>query len=394
MEYDHVQRLREKSARLVVGLVSGTSADGVTAAVSMITGTGLDAEVRLIAYRTYPYPATVRERLFTLFKDGASGLSEASELNMLVGHLFADATDGIIGEAGLDPGEIDLVGSHGQTVWHQPILKEAAGHLYRSTTQIGEPAVIAAWTGLPVVADFRKADIAAGGEGAPLTPYLDYVLHRSSKAHRVLQNIGGIANLTYLPAGCGGDDVVAFDTGPGNMIIDAAAKRYAGLSQDVDGELARSGEPNKALLEKLLIHPYYDRKPPKSTGREVFGEQYAVEVFNRADAQGLSPVDVVATVTELTVESIARAYEGHLPGPIDEAYISGGGSRNPYLVERLRHRLGTSVHDYSLLGYPSEAKEALLMALLANEHVMGTPCNLPSVTGAGRRVVLGSLTLP
>ena len=394
MGYERVQRLREKQARVVVGLMSGTSADGVTAAVSEITGTGVDAEVRLIAHRTYPYPAAVRERLFTLFKDDVSGLSEASELNMIVGHLFADAAKAIIGEAGLDQGEIDLIGSHGQTVWHQPWLKEAAGHRYRSTMQIGEPAVIAARTRLPVVADFRKADIAAGGEGAPLTPYLDWVLHRSPTAHRVLQNIGGIANLTYLPAGCGFDDVVAFDTGPGNMVIDAAAGRYAGLSHDVDGALARRGEPNKALLEELLRHPYYGRRPPKSTGREVFGEQYAMEVFSRADAHGLSPVDVVATVTELTVESIARAYEGHLPGPVDEVYISGGGSRNPCLVEGLRRRLSAPIYDYSRLGYPSEAKEALLMALLANEHVMGTPCNLPVATGAGRMVVLGSLTLP
>ena len=393
MGYDHVQRLRGKQTRVVVGLMSGTSDDGVTASVAEITGTGVDAGVRLITYRTYPYPPEVRERLFTLFGDGASGLSEASELNMLIGHVFADAAEAIIGEAGID-GEVDLVGSHGQTVWHQPGLKEAAGHRFRSTLQLGEPAVIAARTMLPVVADFRKADVAAGGEGAPLTPYLDYVLHRSPTAHRVLQNIGGIANLTYLPAGCGLDDVVAFDTGPGNMVMDAAAGRYAGMSHDVDGGLARSGKPDEALLDELLRHPYYVREPPKSTGREEFGEQYAMEVFRRADSLGLSQGDTVATVTELTAESIARAYERHLPGPVDEVYVSGGGSRNPYLVERLRRRLDAPVHDYSRLGYPSEAKEALLMALLANEHVMGTPCNVTSATGAARRTVLGYLTLP
>ena len=158
--------------------------------------------------------------------------------------------------------------------------------------------------------------------------------------------------------------------------------------------MARSGKPGYALLEELLRHPYYGRKPPKSTGRETFGEQYAMEVFRRADAHGLNRVDVVSTVTELTVESIARAYESHLPGPVDEVYVSGGGSRNPYLVDRLQRRLGTPVYDYSRLGYPSEAKEALLMALLANEHVMGTPCNLPAATGASSMVVLGSLTLP
>ncbi len=393
MGYNHVQMLRGKKARIILGLMSGTSADGVTAAVAEITGTGTDTGVRLIAYRTYPYPPEVRGRLFTLFGDGASGLSEASELNMLIGHVFADAAEAIVGEAGLD-GEVDLVGSHGQTVWHQPGLKEAAGYSYRSTMQIGEPAVIAARTRLPVVADFRKADVAAGGEGAPLTPYLDYVLHRSPTAHRVLQNIGGIANLTYLPAGGGLDDLVAFDTGPGNMVIDAAAGRYAGLSHDVDGALARAGNPDEALLDKLLSHPYYDRKPPKSTGREEFGEQYAADVFHQAEENGLSSADTVATVTELTVESIARAYERHLPGPVDEVYVSGGGSRNTYLLERLRRRLDAPVHDYSRLGYPSEAKEALLMALLANEHVMGTPCNVPAATGAARRTVLGCLTLP
>jgi anhydro-N-acetylmuramic acid kinase len=392
MGYDLVQMLRGKKTRVILGLMSGTSADGVTAAVAEITGTGVEAGVRLIAYRTYPYPSEVRGRLFTLFGDGASGLSEASELNMLIGHVFADAAEAITGEAGLD--EVDLVGSHGQTVWHQPGLKEAAGHSYRSTLQIGEPAVIASRTGLPVVADFRKADVTAGGEGAPLTPYLDYVLHRSSKAYRVLQNIGGIANLTYLPAGGGLDDLVAFDTGPGNMVIDAAAGRYAGLSHDVDGALARAGNPDEALLDELLSHPYYAREPPKSTGREEFGEQYAAEVFRLADAEGLSPADTVATATELTVESIAQAYQHHLPGPVDEVYVSGGGSRNPYLMERLRRKLDAPVHDYSQLGYPSEAKEALLMALLANEHVMGTPCNVPAATGAANRVVLGCLTLP
>ena len=393
MGYDLVQRLRGRQTRVVVGLMSGTSADGVTAAAAEITGTGVDAGVRLVAYRTYPYPPEIRERLFTLFSGGAPGLSEASELNVLIGHVFADAAQAITGEAGLD-GEVDLVGSHGQTVWHQPWLKEAVGHRYRSTLQIGEQAVIAARTGLPVVADFRKADVAAGGEGAPLTPYLDYVLHRSSTANRVLQNIGGIANLTYLPAGRGLDDLVAFDTGPGNMLIDAAAGRYAGMSHDVDGELARSGEPDMALLEELMRHPYYGRKPPKSTGREAFGAGYASEVFSLADEGGLSPADTLATVTMLTVESIARAYESHLPAPVDEVYVSGGGSRNPYLMERLRRRLDAPVHDYSRLGYPSEAKEALLVALLANEHVMGTPSNVPAATGAERRTVLGSLTLP
>jgi anhydro-N-acetylmuramic acid kinase len=247
-------------------------------------------------------------------------------------------------------------------------------------------------TGLPVVADFRKADVAAGGQGAPLTPYLDYALHRHPSRSIVLQNIGGIANLTYIPASAEPGDVVAFDTGPGNMIMDAVARRYTGASHDADGGLARTGQVHQGLLNELLEHPYYSRPPPKTTGREEFGEHYAAEVMRRGEAMGLTPGDVTATVTVLTAETIAGAYERHLPGPVDEVYVSGGGSRNPVLMEGLRGRLRATVRDYSALGFPGEAKEAVLVALLANEHVMGTPCNMPSATGARQQVVLGSLT--
>ncbi|MBN2336538.1 anhydro-N-acetylmuramic acid kinase, partial [Candidatus Bathyarchaeota archaeon] len=199
-DYMGIHRLREKPCRVITGLMSGTSADGVTAAVSRVSGTGADAEIELIGYRTYPYPEKIHARLFNLFANGASSLSEASELNAVIGLEFAEAVNRVVEEAGFSLGEIDLVGSHGQTVWHQPELKDVAGHSYRSTMQIGEPAIIAREVGVPVVADFRQGDVAAGGEGAPLTPYLDYVLHRSDSASRIFQNIGGIANLTYLPA--------------------------------------------------------------------------------------------------------------------------------------------------------------------------------------------------
>jgi len=390
--YDAVQALRSKPSRRIIGLMSGTSADGVTAALTEIAGTGATAAVRLLAHGTYPYPGEVSRRLFNLFTPGASTVKDVCEMNFVVGECFADAALRLLDEHGLGVSEVDAVGSHGQTVWHQPNAEPVAGVCAASTLQIGEPAVISIHTGLPVVADFRKADMAAGGQGAPLTPYLDYVLHRHPTSSRVLQNIGGIANLTYIPASAAPEDVVAFDTGPGNMIINAVAKHYTGGSHDVDGSLARRGVVNRRLLSELLSHPYYSLGPPKTTGREVFGEHYAAEVVRRGESMGLSPGDLAATVTALTVETIAGSYERLLPGNVDEVYVSGGGARNPAMMEGLRARLSVPVRDYSDLGFPGEAKESVLVALLANEHLMGTPCNLPSATGARERVVLGSLT--
>jgi anhydro-N-acetylmuramic acid kinase len=263
----------------------------------------------------------------------------------------------------------------------------------RSTLQIGEPAVIAERTMVPVVADFRKADIAAGGEGAPLTPYLDYILHRSPDRGRVLQNIGGIANLTYLPADAKLGDVVAFDTGPGNMVIDAVATRLASEPFDRDGRIAAKGKADQSLLEELMGHPYFARSPPKTTGREEFGGSYAAEFLRICGERGLGLEDAAATATALTVESIARAYEELLPegGAIDEVYLSGGGAKNLFLAESLRERLDpipVGLNDE--LGLPGDAKEAVLIAVLANEHLAGNPGNVPGATGARRPVVLGA----
>ena len=386
------QQLRATASRRILGLMSGTSADGVTAALAEISGTGAAAKIRLIAHGTYPYPEEVSRRIFNLFTPGASTVRDVCEMNFVVGECFADAALRLLEDHGLGPEDVDAVGSHGQTVWHQPTAEPIAGITAASTLQIGEPAVISMRTGLPVVADFRKADMAAGGQGAPLTPYLDYVLHRHPSKNIVLQNIGGIANLTYIPASASPGDVVAFDTGPGNMIIDAVARHYTGASHDVDGSLARTGAVHWGLLTDLLGHPYYRKAPPKTTGREEFGEQYTAEIIRRGELIELPPHDIAATVTALTAETIADAYTRHLTGAVDEVYISGGGSRNPALMEDLRDKVNAPVCDYSELGFPGEAKEAVLVALLANEHIMGTPCNLPSATGARQQVVLGSLT--
>ena len=390
--YRRVSELREKETRKIIGLMSGTSADGITAAYADISGTGERAEIQLIGFKTYPYTVEVREQVFDLFKLGQSTVQDVCEMNSVLGEAFAEAANQLITDLGIARDEVDLVGSHGQTIWHQPDSEPVSGYSSRSTLQLGEPAVISEKTGLPVVSDFRKADMAVGGEGAPLTPYLDYVLHSDPDENRVLQNIGGIANLTYLPAGAGVDEVIAFDTGPGNMIIDALVKRYTGASHDVDGSLASRGNVNKILLDELMNHPYYKLKPPKTTGREVFGEQYSEKIAKRAEELCLSLEDLIATVTRLTIETIFHAYETYLPDAMDAVYVSGGGSRNPVIVKGLKETLSISVHDYSVLGIPSEAKEALLIALLANEHIMGTPSNITTATGAKRSVLLGYTT--
>jgi anhydro-N-acetylmuramic acid kinase len=292
--------------------------------------------------------------------------------------------------------DVDFIGSHGQTIYHIPIPREFCGYKTRSTFQIAEPTIIAERTHTLTIADFRKADIAAGGEGAPLSPYLDYILYRSESRNRILQNIGGIANFTYLPINSKVDQVIAFDTGPGNMVIDDLVSRFTKGAQtyDKNGYIARKGEVDEGLLNELLNHPYFSRAPPKTTGREMFGKNYASYIINKNKQSGLEFVDLIATITALTVESIVMAYEILLleGKEIDEIYLSGGGAKNTFLVESLTARLAPiKVSLCDTLGIPSEAKEAVLIAVLANEHIMNNPSNIPRATGASRAVVLGAL---
>lgn len=376
--------------------MSGTSADGVSAVVTEITGSGVDTRLEILGFQTYPYPPDLREAVFELFSPKTSTVDKICEMNFIIGEFFADSAVRLVEACSIDLEEIDLIGSHGQTIHHLPQKGEALGYSTRSTLQIGEAAVIAERTGVPTVADFRKADIAAGGEGAPLTPYLDYVLHRHPTRNRVLQNIGGIANVTYLPAEATVDDIVAFDTGPGNMVIDAVVRYYTGgrLAYDRDGGIAAKGSVDAELLGELLSHPYFNRSPPKTTGREEFGAIFAEGIIGVAVDRGLGFEDAVATASALTVESMARAYEDFLPAEpsIDEVYVSGGGARNIHLMESLSSRLDpVPVLEHDGLGIPGDAKEAVLMAVLANEHVSGNPSNIPRATGARRAVVLGSL---
>jgi len=388
--------IRGKETRRIIGLISGTSADGVSTVAVDISGSGIETEIDILASDTIPYPVGLREDVFELFAPESSTVEKICHMNFVLGEVFAEAARTLMSDHGLDSGGVDLIGSHGQTIHHLPRPEDSHGFRIRSTLQIGEPTIIAERTGIPVVADFRKADVAAGGEGAPLTPYLDFILHRSPSKYLVLQNIGGIANLTYLPADASPQDVVAFDTGPGNMVIDAVMRSFTSRTFDEDGRIASRGEVDEPLLGELLSHPYYARKPPKTTGREEFGEAYAAEVMKMADERGISFENLVATVTALTAETIARAYEAFLPeGEIGEVYLAGGGAMNRHMVESLASQVSpVPVRLSDDLGVPAGAKEALLMAVLANEHVMGNPANIPGATGAERPAVLGVLYPP
>jgi anhydro-N-acetylmuramic acid kinase len=374
--------------------MSGTSADGIDAALVEIA----DAEgepaprPRLLAFRTEPYPSEVREALFALFRQEAGAVARLCFLNFVIGELFAEAALAVAREGGVPIGDVTFIASHGQTVWHQPEPLALAHRATRATLQIGEPCVIAERTGVTVVADFRPRDVAAGGEGAPLAPYMDALLLRSPDKTRAVQNLGGIGNVTYLPAGEGTDSVIAFDTGPGNMAIDAAAARVTGgaQAQDTGGLLARAGRVDAALLAELLADPFLQQPPPRTTGRERYGEPFVDTLWQR----GCQGPDLVATLTAFTAASIADSYDRFLlpRGPIDEVILGGGGVHNPALLEELRRRLAPArIRTHADFGIPDDAKEAIAFTLLGYATLLGRPSNLPAATGASRPVLLGKI---
>jgi len=391
-----IQRLLEitgKKKRRVVGLMSGTSADGVDAALVEIEGCGLNTDFRLVEFIAYPFPADIRERVFQLFQPASCTVEDVCEMNFVLGNIFAQAALAVIKAAELEASEVDLIGSHGQTICHLPDKP------VRSTLQIAEPSAIAYQTGIVTVGDFRVADVAAGGQGAPLVPYVDFLLLRDDEISRAVQNIGGIGNVTVLPAGGSMEDILAFDTGPGNMMIDETVKLITDgkKSYDDDGQMASKGNPDRHLLQKLLLHPFISRQPPKTTGREEFGVHFVRELADEAGMMGINDADLLATVTAYTTESIYRNYELFILPKyhISEILISGGGLRNSTLMEFLRQRfypiVVKSVED---LGLMSDAKEAIAFAILANETIHGNPGNVPGATGASCSVVLGKIVMP
>jgi len=379
--------------------MSGTSADGVDVAIVDIGPRdrgprGHEIGVRLRAFHTFPHPAALRRRIFAIFDPETARVDDLCRLNFALGEAFASALIRLCRRSGVPLGSIDLVGSHGQTVCHLPQGRPQDRKRVRSTLQIGEPSVIAERTGITTVADFRPRDIAAGGEGAPLVPYADFVLFHDKRLSRAVQNVGGIANVTYLPAGGGLAEVIAFDTGPGNMIIDRIAWRASGgrATYDKGGRMAARGQVSDRLLAELMEHPYLARRPPKSTGRETFGVRFADEVYARARRRGLAPRDILATVTAFTARSIAAAYQRFLPAMPDEVILCGGGARNRTLLARLRESLRPArVAPMDEFGLDARAKEAVSFAILAYATVHGLPGNVPSATGARRAAILGKV---
>ena len=379
----------------VIGLMSGTSVDAVDAALVEIQGHGLGTQVELLAFHSHPFETEIRDRIFELFQPETSRVDEICQMNFLIGEVFADAALSVIREAGLVVEAVDLIGSHGQTVYHLPPQREA--EYVPSTLQIGEPAVIAYRTGIPTVANFRVADVAAGGQGAPLVPYVDFLLFRQTDRTVALQNIGGISNVTLIPAGAGGPDVLASDTGPGNMIIDSVMEILTDGEERYDdaGRYAAQGRVSEPLLEEWMQHPFISARPPKTTGREAFGRQFAQQALAQARNQNLGRADLVATLTAFTARSIFDYYRRFLlpDYSVDEIYISGGGSHNLTLMGHLETLFRPiPVVSVDSIGVSGDAKEAIAFAVLANEAVHGHPTNLPQVTGASKRMVLGTLS--
>ena len=359
-----------------------------------VAGIGTCTEARLLRFLFTPYPRGLREEVLRLCDPSCGRVDGVCRMHAGLGEWFARAALEVCREAGVPMSEVDLIGSHGQTVHHLPDPEEAFGVRIRSTLQIGDPSVIAERTGVTTVADFRARDMAAGGQGAPLVPLVDYLLFRSERAGRAMLNIGGIANVTVLPAGCAPEGVLAFDTGPGNMVMDALTGIATDGEEayDAGGRLAASGRVSRALLERLMQHPFLGAPPPKSTGRETFGSAFIEGISGWGC--GLSGPDLVRTATAFTARSVADAIERFvLPVcRVEEVFVSGGGAENPLLMDLLRDALpGIRVARIESLGVPSEAKEAVAFAVLANETLAGRAGNLPQVTGASRPAVLGAI---
>ena len=381
----------------VLGLMSGTSADGIDVALVRVTGRGWRVRARLEKFCTFPFPARVRRailRVANANRRTVLSVAEISQLHFLLGELYAEAVARACRRFRVPLKSIDLIGCHGQTVYHQPQPELFAGRHVASTLQLGEAQVLAERTGRPVVANFRPRDLAAGGQGAPRVPFVDYLLYRHPRRGRVALNIGGIANVTVIPAGARPEQVIAFDTGPGNMVIDAAVEHVTRGRQrfDRNGALAARGSVLTPLLRRLLRHPYFLRRPPKSTGREEFGRAYA-EKFLRAAGRAAAE-DKVRTAMELTVQSIADAFRRFIlpKADIHQVILGGGGARNALLVRRLRETLpGLRFLPAGKLGVDEKAKEAFAFAVLAYLTWRGQPGNLPSATGARRAVVLGTV---
>lgn len=373
---------------IVAGIMSGTSLDGIDVAVVELEG----QRITTLGFGSVPYPAAVRAALLAV-SNCETHTREIARLNFLLPELYADAFHAICKKAKIDAGSVQLIGCHGQTIFHEGTAVPVYGKKIASTLQIGDGNVLAARTGVPVISDFRPADMAAGGKGAPLVPYVDYILFHDEKLTRVALNIGGIANITWVPAGEGPEAIRAFDTGPGNMVVDALVSHYTDGKEcfDKDGAIAAAGEVHPEVVAELLSEKFYSERPPKTAGREQYGKEFVAALLERK----MSPEDTIATATYLTAaavaEGIARFCDGE-DNPPDQVFVSGGGVHNRTLLRFLRAELPeTEVARSEIIGIDPDSKEAVAFAVLARESWLGRTSNLPGATGAKRGAILGKV---
>ncbi len=380
----------------VAGVMSGTSADGIDVALVRIAPGAPRPRLKLLAHESFPYPAVLRRAVLGAMNASSIATAELARLNWRLGLAYAEA---VRSTAERHRMRVDLVGCHGQTLYHQARRAKYAGRSFGCTWQAGEAALIAAAVGVPVVSNFRPTDMAAGGQGAPLVPLLDWALFGDAKRGRVLQNIGGIANLTAIPAGGNAEDLIAFDTGPGNMVMDALMEALLQKPYDRNGATAAQGTVIEPVLEAMLRNPLFDQKPPRTAGREQFGREYAARFLAACRKHSRMPEDVLATATALTAESIAASYRRfahrRMRGAPVDFIVSGGGARNATLMAmlaRLLDPMGCELATSDEYGMPAAAKEAVAFALLAWQTWHALPSNVPAATGAQRAAILGQVT--
>jgi anhydro-N-acetylmuramic acid kinase len=381
----------QKNKKLAVGLMSGTSLDGIDAALVEIEHSGLETKVHLLHFETLPYKAEEREQILQLCSPTTSSVDEICRMNVYLGRKMAEAALKVINNAGKTAQQVDFISSHGQTIYHMPEQ--------HATLQIGELAIIAEESGCLTIGDFRPNDMAAGGQGAPLVPYVDFLLFSSNEKGRILINIGGIGNMSVLPANAQVDQVIAFDTGPGNMLIDAMVQMGTNgeLSYDDGGDIAARGKVCQEWLEQIVSDDrYVSQPPPKSTGRELYSMVMAKKLRQEGLTRQLSFEDIVATVTHYTIQSIVINIKNYIDPNYDiqEVLVGGGGVHNKVLMRGLQSQLKQKVSSMEELNFSSDAKEAIAFAILGNEFIHGHPNNLPTATGANRPVVMGKLVMP